>query len=45
MALHFTVTGALPAAKRTRILLMTQHDDNIWNDGKSLPLLTDDRWC
>jgi hypothetical protein len=25
MALRFTATGALPAAKRTQILLMTQH--------------------
>jgi hypothetical protein len=37
-ALRLTTTGASPAAKRTRILSMTQHADNIWNEGKFLPL-------
>jgi hypothetical protein len=45
MALRFTITGALPAAKCTRILSMTQHADNIWNEGKFLPLFTDHRRC
>jgi hypothetical protein len=44
-ALRFTVTGAPPAAKRTRILPMTQHTNNIWNEGKFLPLFTDHRRC
>jgi hypothetical protein len=33
-ALRFTATGAPPAAKRTRILPLTPHADNIWNEGK-----------
>jgi hypothetical protein len=45
MALCFTTTGAPPAAKRTRILQITQHADNIWNEGKFLPLFTDHRRC
>jgi hypothetical protein len=44
-ALHFTATGALPAAKCTRILPMNQHADNIWNEGKFWPLFTDHRRC
>jgi hypothetical protein len=40
MALHFTTAGAPLLAKRTRILLLTQHADNIWNEGKFLPLFT-----
>jgi hypothetical protein len=44
-ALWFTVTGTTPAAKRTRILPMTQHADNIWNEGEFLPLFTDHRRC
>jgi hypothetical protein len=36
-ALRITATGAPPAAKRTRILPMSQHDDNILNEGKFLP--------
>jgi hypothetical protein len=39
MALHFTATSAMPAAECTRILPMTQHADNIWNEGEFLPLL------
>jgi hypothetical protein len=35
-ALRFTATGASPAPKRMRILSMTQHDNNIWNEGKFL---------
>jgi hypothetical protein len=31
---RFTATGAPPAAERTQILPMTQHADNIWNEGK-----------
>jgi hypothetical protein len=31
---RFTATGPPPAAERTRILPMTQHADNIWNEGK-----------
>jgi hypothetical protein len=42
-ALRFTATGALPAAKRMRLLPTTQHADDIWNEGKSLPLSTDHR--
>jgi hypothetical protein len=42
-ALRFTTTGAPPAAKRTRILPMIQHADNIWNEGKFVPLFTDHR--
>jgi hypothetical protein len=42
---HFTATGAPPAAERTRILLMNHHADNIWNEGKFLPLLTNRRRC
>jgi hypothetical protein len=44
-ALRFTATAASPAAKRTRILSVTQHADNIWNEGKCLPLFTDHRRC
>jgi hypothetical protein len=32
---RFTMTGAPPATKRTRILQVTQHVDNIWNEGSS----------
>jgi hypothetical protein len=39
-ALLFTATGAPPPAKRTRILPLTQHSDNIWNE-EILPFLTD----
>jgi hypothetical protein len=42
-ALRFTRTGAPLAAERMRILLMTQHADNIWNGKKFLPLFTDHR--
>jgi hypothetical protein len=35
--LRITATGAQPAAKRTRILPMNLHADNIWNEGKFLP--------
>jgi hypothetical protein len=45
MALRFTGTAALLAAERMRILPMTQHADNIWNEGKFLPLFTDYRRC
>jgi hypothetical protein len=45
IALRFTATGALPAAKGTLILLMTQHADNIWNEGKFLLLFTNHRRC
>jgi hypothetical protein len=41
----FTGTGALLAAEHMWILLMTQHADNIWNEGKSLFLFTDHRRC
>jgi hypothetical protein len=34
-ALRFTATGESPAAKRPRILSMTQHADNIWMKGSS----------
>jgi hypothetical protein len=34
-ALRFTGTGALLAAERMRILPMTQHADNIWNEERS----------
>jgi hypothetical protein len=34
MALCITAAGAPPAAERTQILPMTQHADNIWNEGK-----------
>jgi hypothetical protein len=44
-ALRFTGTGALLAVERMRILPMTQHADNIWNEGKFLPLFTDHRKC
>jgi hypothetical protein len=40
-ALRLNATGAQPAAKLTRILPMTQHADNILNEGKFLPLFTD----
>jgi hypothetical protein len=36
---RFTATGPPPAAERTRILPVTQHAVNIWNEGKFLPLL------
>jgi hypothetical protein len=36
MVLHFAATDALPAAKHTQILHMTQHADIIWNEGKFL---------
>jgi hypothetical protein len=39
-ALCFTATGALSAAERMQILSMTQHANNIWNEGKFLPLFT-----
>jgi hypothetical protein len=42
---RFTVTGPPPAAEHTRNLPMTQHADNIWNEGKFLPLFTDHRIC
>jgi hypothetical protein len=45
MALHFTATGTPLATKRVRILLITQHADNIWNEGGFLPLFTDHRRC
>jgi hypothetical protein len=35
MALCFTGTGALLAAECMRILPMTQHANNIWNEGSS----------
>jgi hypothetical protein len=44
-ALRFAATGAPPAAKRTRILPMIQHTDNIWNEGKFLLLFTCHRRC
>jgi hypothetical protein len=44
-ALPFTAIGASPAAKRTRILPMTQYADNIWNEGKFLPSFTKHRRC
>jgi hypothetical protein len=37
MALRFTATGPPPAVERTGNLPMTQHADNIWNEGKFLP--------
>jgi hypothetical protein len=42
-AVRFTAIGAPPAAKRTRILPMIQHADNIWNEEKFLPLFTNHR--
>jgi hypothetical protein len=33
-ALRFTSTRALLAAERVRILPMTHHADEIWNEGK-----------
>jgi hypothetical protein len=44
-ALRFIATGAPLATKRTRILPITQHADNIWNEGKFLPLFTNHRRC
>jgi hypothetical protein len=44
-ALRFTGTGSPLAAGRMRILPMTQHADNIWNEGKFLPSFTDHRRC
>jgi hypothetical protein len=44
-ALRFTDTGALLVVERMRILPVTQHADNIWNEGKFLPLFTDHRRC
>jgi hypothetical protein len=44
-ALHFMGTRALLAAERMPILPMAQHADNIWNEGKFLPLFTDHRRC
>jgi hypothetical protein len=44
-ALRLTGPGAPLAEERMRILPMTQHADNIWNDGKFLPLFTDNRRC
>jgi hypothetical protein len=44
-ALRFKGTGALLAVERMGILPMTQHADNIWNEGKFLPLFTDHRRC
>jgi hypothetical protein len=41
MALRFTMTIAPLAMKRT--LPMTQRANNIWNEGKFLPLFTDHR--
>jgi hypothetical protein len=43
--LRFTGTEALLAAERMRILPLTQHANNIWNEGKFLPLFTDHRRC
>jgi hypothetical protein len=40
-ALRFRGTGVPLAAERMRILPMTQHADNIWNEGKFLALFTD----
>jgi hypothetical protein len=42
-ARRFTVTGALQAAKSTRISQITQHTDNLWNEGKFLPLVPNHR--
>jgi hypothetical protein len=39
------VHGPPPAVERTRILPMTQHADNIWNEVKFLPLFTSHRRC
>jgi hypothetical protein len=41
----FTGTRALFAVEHMRILRMTQHADNIWNEGKFLPLFTDHKRC
>jgi hypothetical protein len=41
----FTATSAPLAAKCTRILSMTQHADNIWNEEKFLHLFTDHSRC
>jgi hypothetical protein len=40
---RFTATGPPPAVERTRILPMTQHAGNVWNDGKFL--ITNHRRC
>jgi hypothetical protein len=39
-ALCFTATDAPLAAEYTRILPITQHAGNIWNEGKFSPLFT-----
>jgi hypothetical protein len=44
-ALRCTATSALLAAKHMQILPMTQLANNIWNEGKVLPLFTDHRRC
>jgi hypothetical protein len=40
MTLRFTATGEPSAAKLTPIFPMTQYADNIWSEGKILPLFT-----
>jgi hypothetical protein len=45
IALRFMSTGLPLAGERMRILPMTQHADNIRNEGKFLPLFTDHRRC
>jgi hypothetical protein len=42
---RFTATCPPPAAERMRILPVTQHADNIWNEGKFLPLFRNHRRC
>jgi hypothetical protein len=43
--LRFTGAGAPLAAEHMRILPMILHTDNIWNEGKFLPLFIDHRRC
>jgi hypothetical protein len=44
-ALRFKGTGAPLAEEHMLIFPMTQHADNIWNEGKFLLLFTDHRRC
>jgi hypothetical protein len=44
-ALRVPTTGPPPAGKRTRILPMTQHANNICNEGNFLPLFTNYKRC
>jgi hypothetical protein len=45
IAPRFIAIGELLAGKYTQILPMTQDADNIWNEGKFLPLSTNHSRC